>query len=223
MLLMVKIGGKRDALIRDKNVRVSKAPMKDALAKDALERLYCSEGRSMMEIARHLKCSIHKVAYWMQKYTITTRSIGDAIYLKNNPDGNPFVFTPPKSLKDAELLGFGLGLYWGEGTKADKGTVRLGNSDYKLIEKFIEFLVVIFKIKRSDLKFGLQLFNDVSSSEALDFWQKKLKIDKGQFYKTVIAKPRGKGTYRKKSKYGVLTVYYHNRKMRDLLVNMVPM
>ena len=35
--------------------------------------------------------------------------------------------------------------------------------------------MVIFKIKRSDLKFGLQLFNDVSLSEVLDFWQKNLK------------------------------------------------
>ncbi|MEK7089431.1 MAG: hypothetical protein AAB920_01280, partial [Patescibacteria group bacterium] len=198
-------------------------PMKDALVKEVLERLYRKEGNSMMEIATRLNCSPHKVAYWMQKYTIATRSISDAVYLKNNPNGDPFVFTPPTNLKDAELFGFGLGLYWGEGTKADKVSVRLGNSDYKLIEKFIEFLVVIFKIKRSDLKFGLQLFNDVSLSEVLDFWQKKLKIDKGQFYKTVITKPRSRGTYRKKSKYGVLTVYYHNRKMRDLLVNMVPM
>lgn len=193
------------------------------LEKSVLEQLYRKEGKSMNKIAKHLGCSLHKVAYWMQKYTITTRSIGDAIYLKNNPNGDPFILTLPKNLKDAELFGFGLGLYWGEGTKADKGAVRLGNSDYKLIEKFIEFLVAIFKIKRSDLKFGLQIFNDVSPSEALDFWQEKLKIDKGQFYKTVVTKSRGKGTYRKKSKYGVLTVYYHNRKMRDLLVSMIPL
>ncbi len=158
----------------------------------------------------------------MQKHVLKIRTISDAVYLKNNPDGDPFKFVTPKNLKDSELFGFGLGLYWGEGTKADKGAVRLGNSDYLLIEKFIQFLVVIFNIERSDLKFGLQLFNDVSVAEAMDFWQKKLKIDKSQFYKTVVTKSRGSGTYRKKSKYGVLTVYYHNRKLRDLLVGMLP-
>lgn len=176
----------------------------------------------MQDIANILGCSLHKVEYWMQKYTLRIRSIGDAIYLKNNPDGDPFKFTPPKNLKEAELFGFGLGLYWGEGTKADKGAVRLGNTDPELIVKFIEFLVHIFKIKRADLKFGLQLFTDMPIGEAMDFWLKKLKMNRSQFYKTVITKSRGAGTYRKKSKYGVLTVYYHNRKLRDLLVGMLP-
>ncbi len=192
------------------------------IKKDILEKLYFKDGKSMKDIARYLGCSQHKVEYWMQKHVLKIRTISDAVYLKNNPNGDPFKFNPPKNIKDAELFGFGLGLYWGEGTKADKGAVRLGNSDHLLIEKFIQFLTKVFTIKRSDLKFGLQLFNDTPSNEALDFWQKKLKIDKSQFYKTVVTKSRGSGTYRKKSKYGVLTVYYHNRKLRDLLVNMLP-
>ena len=192
------------------------------IEKEVLEKLYFKDGKSMKDIAKQLGCSQHKVEYWMQKHVLKIRTISDAVYLKNNPNGDPFKFVPPKNAKETELFGLGLGLYWGEGTKADKGAVRLGNSDFMLIEKFIEFLVEIFSIRRSDLKFGLQLFNDVSTVEALDFWRKKLKIDKSQFYKTVITKSRAKGTYRKKSKYGVLTVYYHNRKLRDLLVGMLP-
>ena len=192
------------------------------IEKEVLEKLYFKDGKSMKDIAKQLGCSQHKVEYWMQKHVLKIRTISDAVYLKNNPNGDPFKFVPPKNAKETELFGLGLGLYWGEGTKADKGAVRLGNSDFMLIEKFIEFLVEIFSIRHSDLKFGLQLFNDVSTAEALDFWRKKLKIDKSQFYKTVITKSRAKGTYRKKSKYGVLTVYYHNRKLRDLLVGMLP-
>ena len=192
------------------------------IEKEVLEKLYFKDGKSMKDIAKQLGCSQHKVEYWMQKHVLKIRTISDAVYLKNNPNGDPFKFVPPKNAKETELFGLGLGLYWGEGTKADKGAVRLGNSDFMLIEEFIEVLVEIFSIRRSDLKFGLQLFNDVSTVEALDFWRKKLKIDKSQFYKTVITKSRAKGTYRKKSKYGVLTVYYHNRKLRDLLVDMLP-
>ncbi len=177
----------------------------------------------MQDIATELHCSLHKVQYWMQKYAIKIRSTSDAIYLKNNPDGDPFKFSPPKTLSQAELFGFGLGLYWGEGTKADKTSVRLGNTDPELIAKFIEFLVKIFGVKREALHFGLQLFNDLPKNTAMDFWQKKLRINSSQFYKTIVTESRGKGTYRKKSKYGVLTVYCHNRKLRDLLVGMLPM
>lgn len=191
------------------------------LDEKSLRKLYMEEGKSIKEISKILNCSVHKISYWMLKYNINTRSISEAVYLKNNPNGDPFIFNKPKTINDSWLLGMGLGLYWGEGTKADKVSVRLGNTDPELVSTFIQFLVKIFGIHRKDLKFGLQLFNDVSVGEALDFWQKKLKIDKSQFYKTVATKSRAKGTYRKKSKYGVLTVYYHNRKLRDLLVNML--
>ena len=195
---------------------------KNFLDEKSLRKLYMEEGKSIKEISKILNCSVHKISYWMLKYNINTRSISEAVYLKNNPNGDPFIFNKPKTINDSWLLGMGLGLYWGEGTKADKVSVRLGNTDPELVSTFIQFLVKIFGIHRKDLKFGLQLFNDVSVGEALDFWQKKLKIDKSQFYKTVVTKSRAKGTYRKKSKYGVLTVYYHNRKLRDLLVNMLP-
>ncbi len=177
----------------------------------------------MQEIAKGLRCSLHKVSYWMEKYKIKRRSISDAVYLKKNPDGDPFKIRAPKNLEEAKLFGMGLGLYWGEGTKADKGSVRLGNTDPSLLRKFMDFLVKFFEIKRSDLKFGLQLFTDINIKEALDFWVKSLKIKYSQVGKPVITISGSIGTYRKKSKYGVLTIYYHNKKLRDILVNMLPM
>jgi hypothetical protein len=177
----------------------------------------------MKDIANIVGCSLHKVNYWMNKHSIKIRSIGDAIYLKNNPNGDPFIFNQPSNSKEWELYGFGLGLYWGEGTKADKGSVRLGNSDPGIIRKFMEFLILIFKVERKDFKFGLQLFNDVNKQEAMDFWTKCLTINKRQFYKVTVSPSVSRGTYRKKARYGVLTVYYHNKKLRDLLVSLLPM
>ncbi len=193
------------------------------ISEKELKYLYISSGKSMQETADLLHCSLSKVKYWMDRYEIDTRSRSEATYLKNNPTGDPFNFTLPKTLKDAQLLGIGLGLYWGEGTKADKVSVRLGNTDPALIRKFIECLVEVFSVKKEDMRFGLQLFTDTTISEAMDFWLKKLKIRRSQFYKVTITQSRARGTYRKKSRYGVLTVYYHNKKLRDLLVNMLPM
>jgi hypothetical protein len=191
--------------------------------KKKLEILYFGKGKSMQDIAISLQCSLHKVKYWIDKHKIKTRSISDAIYLKQNPDGDPFTFRLPRNFEEAKLFGMGIGLYWGEGTKADKASVRLGNTDPELIKKFITFLVTFFGIEKQDLKFGLQIFTDIDVEEAMDFWRKKLIIQRSQFYKPIVTKSGSLGTYRKKSEYGVLTVMYHNTKLRNLLVSLVPM
>ena len=176
----------------------------------------------MQETADLLKCSLHKVAYWMEKHRVPSRSRSDAMYVKHNPDGDPFKFQPPKTLEEAKLFGMGLGLYWGEGTKANLQAVRLGNTDPELIKTFIKFLVRFFDIRKQDLKFGLQIFSDIDPEEALDFWIKHLRIGKAQIYRPTITKSGSIGTYKKKSQYGVLTVLYQNTRMRALLGSMLP-
>ena len=111
-----------------------------------LRRLYSDEHKSAQEIAEIFNCSSNRINYWLKKYYITKRSISDAIYIKHNPNGDPFEFVPPRNIEEAKLFGLGLGLYWGEGNKANKNTVRLGNTDPVLLNKFIEFLIIFFKL-----------------------------------------------------------------------------
>ncbi|MBI5421267.1 MAG: helix-turn-helix domain-containing protein [Parcubacteria group bacterium] len=191
--------------------------------KEKLFELYTHEGKSMQEIAILLGCSVHTVVYWMQKYDIKRRSISEAVYRKCNPGGDPFEFVFPTNQEEAQLFGLGIGLYWGEGTKANESSVRLANTNPELIKKFIEFLITFFNIKKGDLRFGLQIFTDIDPKKAMDFWIKKLTINRDQFYKTIITKSGSLGTYRKKSEYGVISVMYHNTKMRNVLVGLLPM
>ncbi|MAE68518.1 hypothetical protein CL635_01780 [bacterium] len=188
------------------------------IEKDILTTLYVEDGKSMQEIAEKLGCSVHKVQYWMQKHSISRRSIGDALYQWHNPDGDPFVFIPPKSTADYQLYGLGIGLYWGEGTKSNKTSVRLGNTDPELVRQFLQFLLRFYRVDLQDFRFGLQIFSDVNPNEALDFWEKKIKISRRQFYKTTVTQSGSIGTYRKKNKYGVLTIYYNNRNLRNHLI-----
>jgi len=173
----------------------------------------------MQEIADILGVSLHKVSYWMDKHKIERRSRSEATYLKHNPDGDPFKFKKPVNIKSAELMGLGLGLYWGEGTKANKNSVRLGNTDPDLINKFIEFLTRIYSIDKGKLKFGLQIFSDIDPEKALLFWIDNLGVNRKQFQRPVVTPSRGKGTYRRKLEYGVLTVYFNNKKLRDALMD----
>lgn len=194
---------------------------KNPIDGDLLKKLYTRELKSSAQIAKLLGCSEHKVNYWLEKHIITKRTISEAVYVKMNPDGDPFSFVPPKNLKEAELFGMGLGLYWGEGNKANKNTVKLGNSDPELMKTFMNFLDKFFGIKRKSLKFHLHLFTDIDKNEAFSYWIKNLKINKDQFYKPTITQTGKLGTYRKKSKYGVLTLYFSNTKLRNIIVGLL--
>jgi hypothetical protein len=189
--------------------------------KEKLNDLYTKQKLSMKDISVLLKCSQNQVDYWMKKHNIKRRSISEGVYIKNNPKGDPFLFRGPEVKKDSILYGVGLGLYWGEGTKANKNSIRLGNTDPDLILTFIEFLKVCFSIDKKDLRFGLQIFSEMSEKEALDFWCAFLDVSKKQFMKTVITISNKKGTYTHKIKHGVLTVYFNNTKARNQLCSLI--
>jgi hypothetical protein len=190
---------------------------------ELLNKYYNINKKSVLEISKKLKCSQGRVNYWLDRYRIEKRSISEAIYIKNNPKGDPFKFTSPKNIEEAKLFGLGLGLYWGEGNKANKNTVRIGNSDPALLRRFIEFLEKFFKINKTDLKFHLHIFTDIDLNEAKSFWIRELRIKESQMYKPTITKSGSLGTYRNKSKYGVLTIYYGNTKLRDTIIRMLPL
>jgi len=189
--------------------------------KKLLIDLYINKKKSSREVADFIRCSEHKVNYWLKNHDIKKRTISEAIYNQKNPNGDPFKFKKIKTLEDAFLSGLGIGLYWGEGTKRDTSSVRLGNSDPNLIKKFIEYLEKMWDIDRGKLRFGLQIFDDMSQSETLKFWQRYLDVYSDQFYKTMYKPSSGPGTYNKKSKYGVLTIYFSNKKLRDIICGQI--
>lgn len=175
----------------------------------------------MQDVASAMNCSLNSVVYWMKKYGIKRRTRSEATYLKRNPDGDPFVVKNPRTLAENKLFGLGLGLYWGEGTKSDKHSIKLGNTDPELLKVFMRFLIEFFSVKKEDFRFGFQIFTDINPREALDFWVKMLKVKETQFQKPVVTISGSIGTYRRKSQHGVVTLQYNNKKARDLLMGML--
>jgi hypothetical protein len=195
-----------------------------SINKEILLEYYFKEGKSVPEIAKIFRKSETGINYWMKKYGIKKRSVSEAIYLKNNPGGDPFNVKIPNSLNLAELKGLGIGLYWGEGNKKNKNSIRISNTDPMLIKKFIEFLVKILGVDKSKIKFSLQIFSDINPNQAKRYWLENLKGRSDQFYKKITVTQSGKiGNYREKNKYGVLTLYYHNTKLRNILIDMLPL
>lgn len=192
--------------------------------KSILEKMYREDQLSMMEIAGRLHMTHHGVRYWMQKYEISARSRSDATYVKRNPDGDPFKIKTDLTPAEMALMGVGLGLFWGEGNKANDTAVRLGNTDPALLCTFNRFLREICGVEEKKIRFWLQIFSDINEAEALDYWMYKLGVTRDRFTPHVIVSPpQGKGTYRNRSKYGVVTVFVCNKKLRDWLTEQLVM
>ncbi len=191
------------------------------LDKNYLICSYLRDKKSAAQIAIDCNCSVNQVNYWLSKYEIQKRSISDAVYIKLNPKGDPFSVVRLSKSEEWFLYGLGLGLFWGEGNKVNKNAVRLGNTDPDLIVAFLSFLKIIYQIDERKLRFGLQLFTDIPKEKALRYWCDSLGVSKTQFQKVVITKSTKSGTYRKKSKYGVITVYFSNTKLRDTIIGAI--
>ena len=191
------------------------------ISKSTLHKMYIEEKKSANQIAQKLHCSPTKVNYWLARHVIEKRSISDSVYIKNNPNGDPYIECKKESNKDWFLYGLGLGLFWGEGNKVNKNSIRLGNTDPGMIKMFLHFLNHCYKIDECRLRFGLQIFSDVDPQVAKDFWVRELRVSESLFQKVVVTPSRSNGTYRNKNQYGVLTIYFSNTKLRDIIVGAI--
>jgi len=185
------------------------------ITKEQLEKLY-NKGFSMMEIAKKTGYSNSGVKYWMDKYGIPRRSRSEATYVKRNPNGDPFKIKQNLNKKEILLKGLGLGLYWGEGDKSGHNTqVRMSNTDPYLIKKFKDFLSRIYNLDEEKFKYSLVMFNDGDEKKAIKFWTSQIGVKRRQLGKIVNISPQGKGTYKKKNQFGVLTVSVSNKKLKE--------
>lgn len=188
--------------------------------KALLEHYYQSNRLSMSAIAEKLGVSSSQVSYWMKKSGIDRRNRSEATYLKRNPDGDPFRIARMLSSEMFELKVVSLGLYWGEGTKSSLTSIRLGNTDPSMIRIFRKFLIIICGVSPSKMQYWLQLFSDINVDEAIEYWRQELDLDDRTFKPSVtVSHSQSKGTYRRKSRYGVLQIVVCNKKLRNWLIS----
>lgn len=191
-------------------------PTKDF--QDKIKTLYDS-GKSMMEISLLMNCSVHKVVYWLEKIGVKRRTRSDALYLKLNPDGDPFTIKTQLTNEELLLFGLGLGIYWGEGEKVSKGAVRVTNTDPKIIKVFKQFLLQICQLRPEKISYGIISFNDIDPKEVAKYWAKQLETSESKFGKIVTIPSQGKGTYKKKSQFGVCILIVSNIKLKDWIMS----
>ncbi len=199
---------------------MNSADLGTPINKDLLKEYY-STGMSMMDISKKLNCSAHKVGYWMDKHGIKRRNLSDATYVKRNPNGNPFKIKDKLSPSEIQLYGLGIGIYWGEGSKVSKHAVSIANTDPKMILTFRKFLRTICQANEEKIRYSIITFNNANPEDAKMYWSKQLQISPSKFGKIVQIPPQGRGTYRKKSQFGVCTLNFSNVKLKTWIMEQI--
>lgn len=126
-----------------------------------------------------------------------------------------------EDLKYHPLFIAGMMLYWGEGDKVTKHHVRLVNTEPKMVEIFINFLLFVCQADKKRIKCSLFLYPELDEQECKKHWMKYVKFDERNFTKTIRLRGKHKT---KRVRYGMCNVTisssYLKKKMliwKDLL------
>ncbi len=89
-----------------------------------------------------------------------------------------------QSISPKEILLIGAVLYWGEGTKSEKGSVSLSfsNSDPLMISIYMKFVREILKVPEERIRAGIHIYPSISKDKAKKFWSKITKLPEDRFY-----------------------------------------
>lgn len=106
----------------------------------------------------------------------------------------------------------GLGIYWGEGDKAENGRVAVINTDGDLLKVVVKFYCRCLKVLSSKLRVGLFIYDGMDLEEEVIFWSEKLSVPRSQFIKVQVLKSRSRRTERK-SRHGVCSIYFSSTEL----------
>jgi hypothetical protein len=98
------------------------------------------------------------------------------------------------NLSENEKLLFAVALYWAEGSKKD---FSFCNSDPEMIQIFVAILKNVFKVRVSDLKISIRIYEDLDMKKCSEFWASLtgIKVDEITSVNVLKGKKVGKLTY----------------------------
>ena len=200
---------------KKRDARIKKRPRYDIIAKDTLFSLYITEKKSIREIAAFLGFSTHKISYWLLKYNIRVRNNSDAVYVRKHADKNHFPVRPFHTSNSEFLSGVGCGVYWGGGVMSEKTpSLKLSSEDPKLLNFFIYFIRRAYGVKKSEMRISVRIRESNNMHGVIEYWMRELKVPRSQFQKKIETFQYRGISKGRNAKYGVATVYIHDRKFK---------
>lgn len=170
------------------------------------------KGHSFLEISR--ACKVPKTTVFdrardiviLPKYRSEyTQKRKSSVWLckKNWRKADAFSRSLISNLNDRDLALIGAILYWAEGTKKD---FSFSNTDPEMIRVLMHVLRRIYKVKDSDFKITLRIFEDLDKQKCLNYWSKVtgVKLDNKTSINVLVGSKKGK------LKYGMCRLRFKN-------------
>ena len=120
-------------------------------------------------------------------------------------------------LSKRDLFIAGIYLYWGEGTKADRGNVAVANTNPAVIRVFLAWLECM-NVPCEKVNVRLHLYADMDIEKETNFWSSEIGIPVSQFRKPYVKKSTLTGlTYKNGYGHGTCNVRFENIAMWEYI------
>ncbi len=118
-----------------------------------------------------------------------------------------------KSISQAELKMIGVMLYLGEGSKTNRGSAKLSNSDPNVIKMIMKFFREVCVVPEDKFRAHIHTFENADVEATEKYWSKITRIPRSQFYKTYIKQSIASLHKRKTLPWGTCEVGVNDTKL----------
>lgn len=130
-----------------------------------------------------------------------------------------------KACENNILHAIGCMLYWGEGSKSDRYSVGMANSDPYLLKLFKKFLNECYDVKDSDITLHIHCHTNsiIEISDIEKYWINMLSLSPSNLRKTIVNNI-SKYSKRKRTnnlKYGTCHLNVHNVKIKQSIIGAI--
>ena len=109
----------------------------------------------------------------------------------------------------------GISIYWGEGDKLSRGTIRVANVDPLMIKLFVKFLNEIYGIAKTNIRASILIYPDLNEIRCREFWIKQSCLPEKSFKKSILIQGRHKT---KRVRYGVCSVWICSTYLKEKMM-----
>ena len=192
------------------------------------------QGKSYNQIKKQLLVSKSTLSLWLRKYPLSEAQL-EALQVsdrrieafqktmraKREKKLQRYYQEAQKlylPLSKRGLLLAGILLYWGEGTKVNRGRVLISNTDPAVLKFAVYWLESGLGISRESFKVQLHLYNDMDIQKTINYWSKALRISKKQIAKPYIKKSNRVELTHKGFGHGTCNLVVYNTEIKEKIM-----
>lgn len=190
------------------------------------------KGKSYSQIKQQLAVSKGTLSRWLHEYPLSReqlRSLRDLSAIRIEKYRKTMQAKRARRLavyyqeekrrwlpfSQAEMCVAGLFLYWGEGSKVNRGDVSISNADPSVMQFAVLWMTRCLGIPREDLRVRAYLYSDMNVARELSYWSAQLKLPLRQFATPQVVPSRRTRSGHLWFQHGTCCVYVYDSRLKE--------